>query len=125
MIGQGQFTGTGLDLSGATWVKAGSVYDPPRCRVRRGDLLMPRSGAGSLGKNRLAVYDLDAPATVSCFVDRIRLRGIRPHYVAAFLRSRPGWMQIQRAANGVGTINISFDQIRAIRIPVASGAMQQ
>lgn len=125
LIGQSQFTATGLDLSGAEQVRPGSVYDPPRCRIQEGDLLLPRSGTGSLGKYRLALYDGTAPATVSCFVNRIRLRGIRPHYVAAFLRSRPGRQQIRRAANGVGTLNISFDQIKALRVAVPPAALQR
>ncbi|MEE2657375.1 MAG: N-6 DNA methylase [Candidatus Latescibacterota bacterium] len=116
-IRQGDFTDTGLRRTPQLCVYRNSVHDPSRSRVRQGDLLLPRSGAGSLGKNRLAVYLEERPANVGCFVDVIRLKGINPFFVWAFLRSRPGWAQIRAVINGVGTPNISFDEIRALRLP--------
>ena len=125
VIGQKQLLDLGLNLAGSERVRPGSIYDPARARVRRGDLLIPRSGAGSLGRNRLAVYEGSGPATVSCFVDRLRLKGIRPRYVAAFLKSKPGRLQLQRAANGAGTVNVNFAELRALEIPLAPVDVQR
>ena len=89
---------------------------PARSRVRPGDLLLPRSGAGALGRNRLAVYMGSGPANVGCFVDLIRLEGLNPFYAWFFFKTRLGREQIAAYANGVGTPNISFGEIRALQI---------
>jgi len=115
---------TGVLLDQAVRVAEGCEYDLPRCRLPAGDLLVARSGAGTLRKKRFTVYREAAKATVSCFVDRVRLFGVNPYYVATVLRSRFVWPQIERLANGVGTPNLSFGEIRSLRIPVASEAEQ-
>lgn len=117
IIGQGALHVSGVDLHGATRVARGSPWAIERAVVRRSDLLIARSGAGSLERNRLAVYHADEPAVVDCFVDLVRLEGIDPDYVAGFLRTRFGWAQIHRLLNGVGPANLSFDEIRALRVP--------
>ena len=118
VIRQTDFRETGLHLGDVLRVTAGSVHDPARSRVRTGDLLLPRSGAGSLGRNRMAVYMHARRANVGCFVDLIRLTGINPYYVWLVLRSEPGWAQIRNLINGVGTPNINFSEIRSLRIPL-------
>ena len=118
VIRQNDFADTGLKVDDLLRVENGCVYDPPRSRVRKGDLLLPRSGAGSLGRNRLAVYVDAPPANVACFVDRIRLSGVNPFFVWFYLRSAPGWAQIRSVINGVGTPNINFSEIRALRLPL-------
>ncbi len=110
----------GLDPAAVTPVVEGGPHDIPRSRLQPGDLLLPRSGAGSLGKGRMAVWEGNGPANVGCFVDILRLSSLNPHYGVAFLKSRFGWNQLQRLWNGVGTPNISFAEIRALRIAVPS-----
>ena len=117
IIRQGDFTETGLQLDQVLCVCENSVYDPLRSRVCQGDLLLPRSGAGSLGKNRLAVYTEKDPANIGCFVDLIRLVEINAFYVWFFLKTQMGWQQIRAIMNGVGTPNINFSEIRALLIP--------
>ena len=115
---------TGVLLDAAVRVEPGCVFDIPRARLRRGDLVFCRSGAGTLRKKRFTVFDSAAEATVSCFVDLIRLRNIDPHYVATVLRSRFCWPQIERLINGVGTPNISFSELHGLEIPVAAADRQ-
>ncbi len=117
LIGQGAMRISGVDLRDLIAVDPESPWAIERARVRRGDLLIARSGAGSLERNRLAVYHCDTPAVVDCFVDIVRLEGIDPDYVAAFLRTRFGWAQIHRLLNGVGPANLSFDEIRSLQVP--------
>lgn len=124
VVSQGQIEESGVNLCGAQRVAEGSVFDPPRCRVRAADLLLPRSGAGSLGRNRIAVYDDGSPAALGCFVDVIRLAGVNPWFVWIFLKTRFGWGQIRRVINGVGMPNISFDEIRSLEIPLVDAAFQ-
>lgn len=125
IIRQGDIVETGLDEGRLLCVQARGEYDPLRSRVYPGDLLMPRSGVGALGKNRLAVYLGRGPANVGCFVDLIRLEGINPFYAWFFFKTRLGREQIAAFANGVGTPNISFGEIRSLQIATMSESRQQ
>ncbi len=124
VIRQGDFGETGLHLEDALRVGRGSVYDPLRSRVCQGDLLLPRSGVGALGRNRLAVYMEKQPANIGCFVDLIRLVGLNAFYAWIFFKTAPGWEQIRACANGVGTPNINFGEIRNLSIPLLPEEMQ-
>jgi hypothetical protein len=124
IVHQGQVRHTGVDATEALRVPAGCEWDLPRCRLQPGDVVLPRSGEGSLARNRLAVFAGDQAATVGSFVDLLRLRGIESAYVALFLKTPDGWLQILRLINGVGQSNISFDEIRSLRIPVLPEADQ-
>lgn len=108
------FRPTGLDLSECVRVPEGSKWDAPKTRVQRGDLLVVRSGVASIG--RCAVFDRLARAVVGCFVDIVRQSKLCPYYLCAFLHSRPGRLQIERLMNGVGTVNISFGEIRSVGV---------
>jgi hypothetical protein len=125
LVNQGQVRFCGVDLADASRVPEDSPWVAERSMLRPGDVVLPRSGEGSLGKHRVAVYLDDSPAGVGSFVDLIRLEGLNPFYLAAFLKSRLGRSQVSRAANGVGVPNISFDEIRALQIPRLSPERQQ
>ena len=118
VVRQGDFLESGLDLERALRVSPGGRHDPERSRACEGDLLLPRSGAGALGRNRMAVYDLKQPANVGCFVDLIRLQEVNPFFVWLFLKTAPGWGQIQALINGVGTPNINFTELRSLEVPI-------
>ena len=124
VIRQGNIAETGLDERALLCVAPAGAHDPPRSRVRPGDLLLSRSGAGALGRNRLAVYVGSKPANVGCFVDLIRLEGLNPFYAWFFFKTRLGREQIAAYANGVGTPNISFGEIRALQIAALPAAYQ-
>ena len=125
IIDQGAIRPTGVLLERATVVAEGCDYDLARCRLKPGDIVLARSGAGTLAKKRFTVFRERMQATVSCFVDLIRLRGMSPYYVVTFLRSRLGWSQIDRLINGVGTPNLSFGEIRSLRVPLLPHDEQQ
>ena len=124
VIRQGNIAETGLDERALLCVAPAGAHDPPRSRVRPGDLLLSRSGAGALGQNRLAVYLGSKPANVGCFVDLIRLEGLNPFYAWFFFKTRLGREQIAAYANGVGTPNISFGEIRALQIAALPSTYQ-
>jgi len=122
-VTQRAITDGGIDLEACPRIVAERPWDGPRYRLAPGDLALPRSGAGTLGRNRLTRFDgAPHPAVVDCFTDRVSLRGISSAWVLGFLRSPPGWAQIQRTFNGVGTPNLSFDEIRGLRVPVPTVA---
>ena len=118
------FAPAGLDLSLAVRVRPGCEFDPVRTRLRPGDLLLPRSGAGSLGRGRMGVWEEPVPANVGCFVDLVRLQGLNPWYLWAFLRCRFGWMQVARLVNGVAQPNLSFAEVRGLEVAVPPGREQ-
>jgi len=109
---------TGFDPGACVTIEEGCAWDTPRHRIRRGDLLLPRSGVGTLARGVMTVFQLDADAVVDCFTDRVTLHGYAPEVAALFLRTPPGWLQIHRLINGVGPPNISFSEIRGLQIPV-------
>ncbi|MGE5531752.1 MAG: hypothetical protein ACM3VW_06540, partial [Bacteroidota bacterium] len=114
IVNQGQVGEAGVDLWDAVTVPTGCPWDLPRARLRAEDLVICRSGAGSVAKNRLAVYLEEAPAVVGSFVDLVRLDGLDPIYAALYLKTIYGWSQVHRLINGVATPNISFGEIRAL-----------
>jgi hypothetical protein len=124
VVHQGQVGETGVDLRGAQRVPPGSAWDAPRARLRPGDLVLPRSGVASVGKNRVAVYLEVREAVVGSFVDLVRLEGLDPCYALVCLKTEVVWSQIHRLINGVGTPNISFDEVRSLRIPLAPAEEQ-
>ncbi len=117
VVGLREIRPAGIDLRSARRVRAGGIHDPGRCRLEPGDVVLARSGAGSLMKGRVAVFGGGAPATVGCFVDLVRLAGLEPGYAALALRSRVVRVQVERLANGVGTPNLSFAEIGGLLVP--------
>ncbi len=124
IVNQPQVRFCGVDLSDAHRVACDSPWVVARAMLQPGDVVLPRSGEGSLAKHKVAVFLADEPATVGSFVDLVRLQGLNPFYLAAFLKSRLGRAQIDRIANGVGVPNLSFGEIRSLRIAALPLAAQ-
>ena len=124
IIRQGDIAETGLLRQQLIRVEADGDFDPLRSRVRNGDFLMARSGAGSLGKNRMMVYTGRERANISCFVDLLRIVGINAFFVWFFLKTFFGRSQIFAVANGVGTPNINFSEVRGLLIPSVKHEIQ-
>jgi N-6 DNA Methylase len=124
LVHQTQVRFTGVDLSDARLVSENSPWVSARSMLEPGDVVLPRSGEGSLAKHKVAVFLGDQPAGVGSFVDLVRLRGLNPFYFAAFVKARLGRAQIDRIANGVGVPNISFGEIRALQVPLLPEADQ-
>ena len=125
LVHQGQIAEAGVDLRAAARLVPGCRWDRPSARLQPSDIVLARSGMGSLARNRLAVFLEDTPAVVGSFVDLIRLEGLEPIYVALYLKSAFGWSQIHRLTNGVALPNVSFGEIRALQVAVAPAELQQ
>jgi len=124
VIHQGQVGATGVDPTGAIRVAPGSPWDRENARLRWGDIVLPRSGVASVAKNRVAVFLGDYEAVVGSFVDLVRLDGIDPVYGLLCVKTQLVWSQIHRIINGVGTPNISFDEVRSLLVPVLPERLQ-
>jgi type I restriction enzyme M protein len=125
VVRQGDIAETGLLHKQLMRVEFEGEFDPERSRVRKGDFLLARSGTGSLGKNRMVVYTGREQANVGCFVDLVRLVGVNSFFVWFFFKTRYGRSQIFSVANGVGTPNINFSEIRALLIPKLNSETQR
>jgi len=116
----------GVDLAACPRIRSEAPFDTPRYRLTPGDLVVPRCGRGTLGRNRLTRFDgAPHPAVVDCFTDRLSLRGLSSAWVLGALRSPLGWDQIRRTFNGVGTPNLSFGEIRSLLVPMPTEALAQ
>ena len=130
-VGQKTLTERGVLIGRCPRIEEERPFVQERYTLRPGDLVIPRSGMGTLGKNLLTRWDGvpdgdDAEgAVVDCFNDRVSLRGISSAWVLAVLRTEQGWWQIRRVITGVAQPNVSFVQLRALKIPVPSVAVQK
>ena len=124
ILNQTEIIFTGLDFSSPVFAKENSPWVIERAMVKKNDIILARSGVGGVGKNKITIVDKDINACVGCFVDILRLEGINPYYVITFWKGSYGWSQIQKIINGVGTVNINFDEIKSIKIPVIPDHVQ-
>lgn len=125
LINQGNISFTGLDLSDAKRIKEKSPWVIERAIVKDKTILIARSGVAGVGKNRITIAIKPPKAVVDSFVDILDVKNINPFYVVVFWKSIFGWLQVERFINGVGTVNISFDEIRAIKIPILPEKIQE
>lgn len=130
LVGQKAVQDAGLDWSVCPRIAHEKPFVQERYTLRPGELVVPRSGMGTLGKNKLTRFDGLAEgddargAVVDCFDDRVVIRGISSAWVLGVLRSEAGWWQIRRVISGVAQPNLSFTQIRALQMPVPSAGVQ-
>jgi len=120
---------TGIDFAiKPDRIVEGSHNDPPRSRVRAGDILLTRTGfretTSLLGRCVVVTEDY-GKVNISEDIDRIRVVGVSPYYVCAFLKSKYGQLQIQRVVHGVDSQKINFGRIKELLFPDASDNNQQ
>jgi hypothetical protein len=109
------------------FIVAGSHNDPPRSRIKPGDILIVNSGIGSLG--RCSILPAKFPyklINISQHITRIVLKGLSPEWCCVYLQSELGAHQIVRLASGVsGQIEIGFDELKSIEVVVPPKEQQQ
>jgi hypothetical protein len=117
-------TPTGIDVSRREcFVAPGGPNDPARSRLRDGDILLCNSGVASVG--RPAIFtDGDGDWNIAQHINLIRVEGIDPFYVVAYLHTHFAQAQLRRFQSGTGAAGINFAQIRALQIAVPSAGVQ-
>jgi hypothetical protein len=120
---------TGIDFAiKPDRVAEGSHNDPERSRVAKEDILFTntafRGTETLLGRCVVVTRDY-GKLNISQDIDRIRVAGISPYYVAVFLKSKFGKGQIDRFVHGVDSQKINFGRIRGILIPQLASAIQK
>jgi hypothetical protein len=123
-VGPRNLTPTGVDFGRQErYVSPGGPNDPVRSRLEEGDILLCNSGVASVG--RPAIFaGYAGPANIAQHVNLIRVAGIDPFYVTAYLHTRFARAQLHRFQSGTGAAGINFDQIRALQIPVPPAKVQ-
>jgi type I restriction enzyme M protein len=91
--------------------------------LKRGDVLISSIGFGSIGK----VQVFDKPGTFGTVseVTVIRQDKLDPYFLAAYLRSQPGQLQIDRWITGAtGQLHLYPRDVKRIQVPLASKKVQ-
>lgn len=109
---------TGVDLINADLIPENSPARKENMKVSYGDILLNRSGEGSVG--RLTVFlEKKEEVYVGGHVFRFSIKNISPIYVNLFLKTKYGKEQIHRFESGVsGKTEIDLKEVLHILIPV-------
>jgi hypothetical protein len=96
-----------------------------RTAVRQGDLLVSCAGVGGAGQGRVCLVT-HQPGP-SCTGDVFILRAATPDpiFLFLFLSSSCGRAQLLRLQNGVGTANLSADELLQVQVPLLPGPAQR
>jgi hypothetical protein len=96
-----------------------------RTAVQRHDILISCAGMGGAGRGRACLIT-HAPG-LSCTGDVLIVRIHRPDpvFLYMFLISHAGRAQLLRLQNGVGTANLSADELLQVEVPLVADAAQQ
>ena len=121
-----QITETGIDITLHNLsVDKGGSCDPQRTRIRSGDILFVRSGDGCIGRAVVAGEEWEGNNIRSeIYILRPDPAKINPFYLALFfnmfkvLHKKHGVnFQLKRLLSGVGTPNLSKQEILSVMIP--------
>jgi hypothetical protein len=96
-----------------------------RTSVRQGDILVSCAGVGGAGRGRVCLVTHRPGASCTGDVFILRAHPLEPIYLFLFLGSRGGRAQLLRLQNGVGTANLSADELLQVQVPLLPGAMQR
>ncbi|MDY0945394.1 hypothetical protein SOM11_05275 [Frigoribacterium sp. CFBP9039] len=103
-----------LATSDLVRVNAPPSMEAERTRVKAGDVLL--SITADLGRTAVVTPEL-AGANVSQHLALLRLKGVSPRYVSAYLSSSSGVQQLMKMNRGATKQGLNFDDVRSIRIP--------
>jgi type I restriction enzyme M protein len=94
--------------------------------LKKGDVLLASTGAGTLGK--ACVYDSKWPAIADSHVTVIRVdrSKVNPYYLADYLRAGGGAIQVERLYTGAtGLIELQPEEVDQILVDLLSGPDEQ
>lgn len=93
--------------------------------VHQHDILVSCAGVGGAGRGRVCLVTHQPGASCTGDVLIIRPRALEPVYLFLFLASRAGREQLLRLQNGVGTVNLSVDELLQVQVPQLAPAEQR
>jgi type I restriction enzyme M protein len=92
--------------------------------VQQHDILVSCAGVGGAGRGRVCLLTHRPGASCTGDVLIIRPRAIDPVFLFLFLASHAGRGQLLRLQNGVGTVNLSVDELLQVQVPQLAPAEQ-
>lgn len=93
-------------------------------KLEIGDVLISSIGFGSIGK--VQVFDLPGVYGTVSEVTVVRQRRLDPYYLASFLRSKVGQLQIERWITGAtGQLHLYPRDVKRILVPMGDPEVQQ
>jgi hypothetical protein len=95
-----------------------------RTAVRRHDILVSCAGVGGAGRGRVCLVTHQPGPSCTGDVFILRVEQPDPIFLYLFLTSRAGRSQLLRLQNGVGTTNLSADELLQVAVPLVPSATQ-
>jgi hypothetical protein len=119
-----EFLPTGFNYAAIERCDERAYHRLRRSAVQRHDILISCAGMGGAGRGRACLIT-HAPG-LSCTGDVLILRTKRPDpvFLYMFLISQAGRAQLIRLQNGVGTANLSADELLQVDVPLVADATQ-
>jgi hypothetical protein len=96
-----------------------------RTAVRRHDILVSCAGLGGAGRGRVCLVTHQPGPSCTGDVFILRVEQPDPIFLYLFLASRAGRSQLLRLQNGVGTTNLSADELLQVAVPLIPAAAQR
>lgn len=96
-----------------------------RTAVQQHDILVSCAGVGGAGRGRACLITHRPGPSCTGDVFILRLRTLSPHFLYLFLAAPSGRVQLQRLQNGVGTANLSADELLQVQVPLVAPAQQE
>ena len=95
-----------------------------RTAVQQHDILVSCAGIGGAGRGRVCLITHTPGLSCTGDVLIVRIQRPNPVFLYMFLISRPGRAQLLRLQNGVGTANLSADELLQVEVPLVTDAIQ-
>ncbi len=112
-----------LLLENLSYVKPPLNAEARRTRVKEGDVLL--SITADLGRSAV-VQGMKSDAYINQHLAILRLKeGYVPEYVAEFICSDGGQLQIQKLNKGAAKAGLNFDDVKSIKIPMPPLEIQE
>lgn len=93
--------------------------------VRQHDILVSCAGVGGAGRGRVCLVTHRPGPSCTGDVFILRAHALNPIFLFLFLSSRGGRHQLLRLQNGVGTVNLSADELLQVEIPLVAQEQQR
>jgi hypothetical protein len=96
-----------------------------RTAVRQHDILVSCAGVGGAGRGRVCLVTHQPGPSCTGDVFILRVEQPDPIFLYLFLASRAGRSQLLRLQNGVGTTNLSAEELLQVVVPLVPSATQR
>jgi len=115
-IVDGIITGINFEIR-KKYVTEGGRSDPPRSRLKHGDILLSNSGVAATGRPAIYLCS-NKKVNISQHINLIRLsENINKYFVVVYLNTSFAQLQMDRFKTSVGPTALTFDEIKSIKIP--------